>query len=67
MREVMTELERVDPKALEEEDRIPPIVVQQGHLLAALDRVTPSVSVNIFFTRACQLDRDEKSLAVVIC
>jgi hypothetical protein len=49
MREVMTELERADPKALVEEDQIPHIFVQQRHLLAALGRVTPSVSVKINF------------------
>jgi SpoVK/Ycf46/Vps4 family AAA+-type ATPase len=49
MREIMTELEKSNPKALEEEDQIPHIVVHQRHLLSALCRVTPSVSVNIAF------------------
>lgn len=46
MREIMTELEKSDPSAFDDEDNIPHIIVCQRHLLAGLERVTPSVSVS---------------------
>jgi SpoVK/Ycf46/Vps4 family AAA+-type ATPase len=51
MREMMDELQQSNPDALKSEEQLPDVIVSQHHLLGALARVTPSVSVRHFVVR----------------